>query len=213
MSHQSDNTQFPKTLLQKQIESAFLTVNIESIAHQLGYKPKAFQKRLSQHLNNSFLGLDQSSFDFKYSGEEFLKALATELKIDQKVGIDSIDCINRFLSKCQQSRVSIFVATDFDISQRRLPIFALAWLEHKRRKTFSCDEFIDNQVQMLDYVSSWIVEHYQRYQGVLDEWCEIQSYLYTNEDGEHFHISPKGHIHKIKKDEKLLKFPKASISI
>ncbi|WP_029407279.1 hypothetical protein [Thiomicrorhabdus sp. Milos-T2] len=213
MSHQSDKTQFPKTLLQKQIESAFLAVNIELIAHQLGYKLEAFQHRLSKHLNNSFLGLDQSSFDFKYSGAEFLKALATELKIGQKVVIDSLDCIDRFLSKCQQSKVSLFVVTDFDISKRRLPIFALACLEHKRRKTFGCDEFIDNKTQMLDYVSFWVIDHYQHYQGVLDEWGEIQSYLYTNEDGDHFHFSPKGYFHQIKEDEKLLKLSKASVSI
>lgn len=192
MSSQPNNPYFPKTLLQRQVECSFPLVDIESIAHQLGYKTDAFRERLSKHFHNSFLGLDQSSFDFKYSGEEFLRALAIELKIEQQIVNESLDCIHRFLSKCQNSPASIFVITDFDIKKRRLPIFALAAFEHHRRATFGCNEFIDNKKQMLSFVSLWVAEHYRSHQGILEVWGNIESYLYTDEDGKKYVFQPDG---------------------
>ena len=192
MGHQSNHVKFPKTLLQKQMESAVSSANMEAIAHKLGYKKDAFEERLSKHFQNSFLGLDQSTFDFKYSGEEFIKSLAKELKIDQQVATESLDCIHRFLSKCQKSPPRIFVVTDFDIHKRTLPIFLLVNFEYLRRATFRCDQFIDNKKQMLSFVSSWVTDHYQSNKGVLEVWGNIKSYLYTDEDGKKYVFQPDG---------------------
>jgi hypothetical protein len=115
---------------------------------------------------NLYVWLHSGYYDFKYTAEGFLKKLC--LILDIPYDELSIELQQLSIEVQQLSSNYIFVNTNFKRTTE--PIFALAFLESKRRLKVPTKD--------LEVVSKIVRQHYIENNGVLNIWGKIKNYVF-----------------------------------
>jgi hypothetical protein len=125
------------------------------------------------HSQNLCAWLHSGYYDFKYTAEEFLKKLCSILDIPQdELDIELQKQIQQYDEFCKLSSNYIFVNTNFKRTTE--PVFALAFLESKRRLKIPTKD--------LEVISKIVKEHYIENNGALNIWGKIENYIFHSID-------------------------------
>lgn len=173
-------------LINLQDELGIRTANSSAIEllRLMGYqRPVAAAKqRLRQVLEDPELGLERGGFDFRYSAEEFVKALC------EVVGIAPADyqpAVAAILQRLSEDRMAfkpyLFVDTDF--VRRNEPIHALAFSEGERYVHFDGGFWRKPLAEQVELARQRVCEHMAETDGDLGIWGQIQRY--------HFFYAPE----------------------
>jgi hypothetical protein len=184
------------TDLLKIIQQKIQNCDLSEIVSLMGYKKL---DRPLQRLNlllsapDLLRWFDQSSFDFKYSNQEFIFKLGTVLNIPQE---DLINWI--FKLNSEQKRIAnmfapyIFIDTQF--KRQNQPIFVLAALENKRRIAISKYDVLQDKSAELNRIIKIIKNNYRKNDGELEFWGPIHHYVYVFAADQNITLSPAGKI-------------------
>jgi len=165
--------------LQQKIRQRIEAVSLAELAKRLGYNEAGarFVARVERACSDPDLGLLTSGFDFKYSSEAFLLRLCAALDIDMADYQQEIDAIQA-QDRRMRSRFHscLFIDTDFDIRKNTAPLFALAFMESRRRL------YLEPEIQMspvkaqIEHVRKLIPAHFKASGGSIEFWGEIKRY-------------------------------------
>ena len=154
--------------------------SLKDIARAMGYSSRNLAPaaaRIHKVITDDKLGLGGGGYDFKYTNTEFVLTLCRVL------GLDSVDCsaeIDAIVAELDEYRQRyhpwLFVDTGFKRTTQ--PIFALAFMEGRRRIDLSKDLLILPMDKQVEQVGRLIRQHYQKSEGKLDLWGAIQGYKY-----------------------------------
>ena len=167
-------------MLLELIKQTIVGKNKEELLGSMGYKsPKVGLKTLNSLLeeNNLISWISKSHFDYVFTSESFLKELSNELNIDEQNVIDTLNEIANYHHECDKLKnLSLFVNTNFKRTTE--PIFALAFLESKRRITIDKNLLIGkSEDQVIERISNIIQAHYSENEGKLPLWGTIHTYI------------------------------------
>ena len=157
---------------------------------------KARRKNLSDFLKAGSLKnwLAHGHYDFVHSSGSFAKKLASLAGVDPST-IDRIvkEEAERRAALSQLQTPYIFVDTRFRRASQ--PIFALAFMEGKRRIALDKEAVYDRSLkETLKEVSRIIRDHYRNSGGKLKLWGKIHEYRYHHLDGRTFRFDTEGHL-------------------
>lgn len=168
--------------LQQELALRAAHIDDISLLYLMGYRHPTLKsrQRLRTVLADSMLGLRSSAFDFRYSSDAFVKALADALGADKifvelelaeiRQQIETYE--NRFVPR-------IFVDTGFRRTTQ--PIFALAACEHQREIGLSDDEMAQYErasvPERIRILCERVRRHYIEHSGFLGIWGFIQHYV------------------------------------
>ncbi len=169
----------------------------KELLRSLGYRDlRKGEESLSDFLSAGSLKnwLAHGHYDFVHSSGSFVKKLASLAGVDP-IAIDRIikeEAKRReILSRLQTPY--IFVDTRF--RRKNEPIFALAFMEGKRRIALDKEAVYDRSLEeTLQEVSQIIREHYRNTGGKLNLWGKIHEYRYHHLDGRTFRFDTEGHL-------------------
>ena len=159
------------------------TVNQEELCKKLGYKTKKISLCLQklQILTESkslyeFFKRKDVGFDFVYTSEEFVKRVCKELNIS--ICEEEIKKAKEYEKKHQEQYAAIiFIDTGF--KRKNEPIFALAFMEGKRRIRFEKEWLVKTPFEeQLKKISELVKKHYKEHNGKLPLWGTIKRYVY-----------------------------------
>ncbi|GEM_PF-1134637 len=138
--------------------------------------------------------LAKGHYDFVHSSESFVKKLASLAGVDPNVIDRSINTeAKRRAILSQLLPPYIFVDTRF--RRKNEPIFALAFMEGKRRIALDKEAVYDRSLrETLQEVSQIIREHYRNTGGKLNLWGKIHEYRYHHLDGRTFRFDTEGRL-------------------
>lgn len=145
----------------------------------MGYPRPSIQnlERLQAVLSSSVLGFDKSTYDFRYSGDEFVLSLSTALGLSRSFAKQEIAVIKSAIERePNRFKPYLFVGTDFRRDNQ--PLFMLALLQHQRYVPvldIKCDTPIAQQIEI---AGNYVREHYAQSGGDLGTWGTIQRYLF-----------------------------------
>lgn len=131
-------------------------------------------------------------FDFRYSAEEFLLAVAKACGFDEGAFAQEIEkAKERQIEISKLQTPYIFVDTNFKrVSQ---PIFALAVSEGLRRLILDKEELYDlSKEERLSKVSEIVASHYKESGGEIGIWGKIAAYNFHDIDGKAYIFDPDG---------------------
>ncbi|MES1924795.1 hypothetical protein [Salinisphaera sp. T31B1] len=149
------------------------------LARRMGYRrvDERLLARIEHVLGDTWLGLDSSAFDFRYSRDEFLVAMCDALAIDPALREPVHQRIRaRVHHRNTAFRPCLFVDTGF--KRRHEPIFALGLMEPRRWLGFERD-FVEHDLAMqFEIARERVIAHYRHSGGHLPPWGVIQRYLF-----------------------------------
>ncbi len=183
------------TQLQQQLQQALQGRDTGAVLRQLGYTAdnQAALTRLLATVESEHYGLDQSRFDFRYSGADFLRALARVLDLDPEPVAAEIDRVQTFLKdNATAFRPYIWVNTHFRRTTQ--PLFALAACEPQRYLGLDWQLPRQPMEKQLVKVRQCIAEHWADTQGDLGIWGTIQEYWYFWQPRRAVRLSPEGNV-------------------
>jgi hypothetical protein len=166
----------------------------DALVKTLGYRsvPKG-RKTLEEFLQAPDIEswLSGSHYDLTHSSRSFLKALCRELDLGEACERE-IAAYERKQEELQKMETPwIFIYTGF--RRKSEPIFALAFLEPRRRIVFDKAWARGRRLEeILDELSRLIPEHYREHEGKLPIWGPIRSYVYHHTDGSQYIFDPDG---------------------
>lgn len=179
--------------LQTELQSRLKAHDTPTLLRQLGYAP-GNQKALARLLitvEDDFYGLDQSRFDFRYSGADFLRALARQLDIAPEWVEAEIRRVQNAL-KAQATAFKPYLWVDTHFQRQSQPLFALAVCENQRYLPLDWRLPQASEEKQLAELRKLIAEHWQHTQGDLGIWGRIQCYWYCYAEGQYWRFSPDG---------------------
>jgi len=154
--------------------------SLKDIARAMGYSSRNLAQaaeRIHKVITDDKLGLGEGGYDFKYTNTEFV------LKLCEVLGLDADGCsrqVGAIVAELEEYRNRyhpwLFVDTNFKRTSQ--PIFALAFMEVRRRMDLSKDLVILPMNKQVEQVGRLIRQHYQKSGGKLDLWGPIQHYKY-----------------------------------
>ncbi|QCT95031.1 hypothetical protein FE773_07455 [Caminibacter mediatlanticus TB-2] len=182
--------------LQEKIKN-FSRDEVYNVIEKLKYKGsynKAIEKIESLKNNSLREYLQKPHFDFHYSSKEFLYKLAEILNLDVeklKKEVKEIDDYLTIISKLPEPY--IFVDTNFKRANQ--PIFALAFMEGKRRIGVNKEEVYNKPLdEVLKNVGEFVKNHYKKNEGKLPMWGKIHKYVYHHIDGKSYVFDKEGNL-------------------
>ena len=169
----------------------------KELMHSLGYH----DLRKGEESLNAFLSagslknwLAHGHYDFVHSSESFTKKLASLAGVDP-------GAIDRIVDKEAERRATLsqlqtpYIFVDTRFRRKNEPIFALAFMEGKRRIALDKETVYDRSLkETLQEVSQIIREHYRNTGGKLKLWGKIHEYRYHHLDGRTFRFDTEGHL-------------------
>lgn len=165
------------------------------LAYQMGYTNfDQFQFRLNKLINEPYLGLGDGYYDFKMDTVTFIQTLCEQLDLEVEKAQKLILCIQENLTAYNEFRPYISIETDFDIHQNSSALLALTFMEPKRQIKVTLDEFCLDCNAMIEVISQKVVAHYQQENGVVDQWGDIQSYVYFHNLQTQVHFDCQGEV-------------------
>ena len=181
--------------LEEKIREKINTTGKDTLLKAMGYHHlEKGRKRLDVFLEapSIFAWLMHGSFDMKYDSKAFLKVLGKVLHISEReIEETIISSEKRSKELDEMEEPYIFVDTKF--KRNNEPIFALAFMESKRRikldKVFCIYKSKQN---ILDEVIRLIQKHFEDNEGRLKLWGKIDLYVYHHIDGSRYIFTPDG---------------------
>ena len=138
--------------------------------------------------------LTHGHYDFVHSSESFVKKLASLAGVDP-------DVIDRIIEAEAKRRAILsqllppYIFVDTRFRRKNEPIFALAFMEGKRRIALDKETVYDRSLkETLQEVSQIIRDHYRNTGGKLNLWGKIHEYRYHHLDGRTFRFDTEGHL-------------------
>ncbi|KAA1173950.1 hypothetical protein FWJ25_11120 [Marinobacter salinexigens] len=167
----------------------------DNILRSMGYgKPTQAQfERLQVVLDDPEFGLGQSHFDFKYSSDNFLRALCVAVGINAKVADARIQKIRSRLEEERQA-FKPFIWVDTGFVRKSQPIFALAVCEHQRYLHFPEDFWRLSIDEQLGVAKCRVQEHVYENGRELGIWGEIKQYWFYYEKDAAYLLSLNGEV-------------------
>lgn len=151
------------------------------------------QARLQTVFEDPDLSLRQGGFDFRYSDEEFVKALCEVLGIP---AVDYQPAIAAILQRLSEDRMAfkpyLFVDTDF--VRRNQPVHALAFCEGQRYVHFDTGFWRKPLTEQVELARQRVREHMAETRGDLDIWGQIQRYHFFYAPEQSVEIAPDGQV-------------------
>ena len=200
--------------LHQQIKQKTLSVPTEELLKKLGYQ----NLQLGEQTLNAFLDsksiyqwLLEGYFYFKYNSESFLKKLSSILEIPSEEVEAEIKKDKEHVNTIKSMKQPYsFVNTNFKRTSE--PIFALAFMENKRRVFFEKEELYNKSDEViLELVGQTIKQHYIDNNDELKLWGLIENYIYHHIDNRTFIFDTNGKI--IKQPEQPIIESKAEFKI
>lgn len=181
--------------LQDRLQQGLRRQDTNEVLRQLGYTPdnQWALARLMATVEGEFYGLDESRFDFRYSGADFLRALARILEIDPEPVEAEVARVQGFL-KDKATAFQPFIWVDTHFRRTGQPIFALAACEPQRYLRLDWQLPGEPWGRQLDQVRQCMAEHWADTGGTLGIWGTIQEYWYFYEKRRALRLSPAGDI-------------------
>jgi hypothetical protein len=154
-------------------------IDSNELLQAMGYPGPSLQnvERLQSVLSSSVLGLDQSAFDFRYSGEEFVLSLSKALGLRRSFAQRGIAVIKSVIER-EASRFKPYLFVDTGFKRNNQPLFVLAFLEHQRHVPVLDIQFDTPIAQQIELAGRYVREHYAQSRGDLGTWGTIQRYLF-----------------------------------
>lgn len=165
-----------KGILNQKIKDA----SIEDLKQKLDYQStKKLEKSLNKFLKTETIyeWLNSGFYDLSNNAEQFLIKLCKALEISNIELQKELDnCINKKTEIEKFKDAYIFVNTNF--KRKSEPIFALAFLESKRRISLYKNEkyLFKSRNEILNIISNEIIKHYIFNNGKLVVWGDIVNY-------------------------------------
>ena len=172
-----------------------------SLIQALGYnKIEKGYKTLEAFLDAKSLyeWIKEGHFDFRYSAEEFLLAVAKECSFDEKQIAQEIEkAKKRQIEIAKLQTPYIFIDTNFKRTTQ--PIFVLAFSEGLRRITLDKEDLYDlSKEERLSQVAKLVAKHYKKSGGEITVWGKIHAYNFHDIDGAIYIYDTEGNL--IEKD-------------
>ncbi len=169
----------------------------KELLRSLGYHDiRKGEKSLSDFLKAGSLKnwLAHGHYDFVHSSESFAKKLAS------LAGVDPIE-IDRIVDEEAERRAVLsrllppYIFVDTRFRRKNEPIFALAFMESKRRISLDKETVYDQGLEAtLREVGRIVREHYRDTGGELKLWGKIHEYRYHHLDGRTFRFDTEGRL-------------------
>ena len=179
--------------LQSQMQAKLRQHDTDSVLRQLGYAPDNRQalERLLTTVEDDYYGLDQSRFDFRYSGADFLRALCRQLDLPPEPVEAEINRVQNEL-KAETTAFKPYLWVDTHFRRSTQPLFALAACESQRYLPLDWRLPQRPEAEQLSTVRALIEKHWQATEGDLGIWGQIQAYWYYYAKEQYWLFSPQG---------------------
>jgi len=165
--------------LQRALNDKVKLVGMDTVLTLIGYHgamlPKA-RERLFYIISDPFLGANSSFYDFKYSNEGYLKAVCEAVNIDFDDYRDEYAHITKQASIIM-SRKPPYLLIETDFIRSNEPVFALAFLEDKRRIKLPKELVLDSVVAVIKSAIKTVKDHFQVSAGTIEFWGNIKHYV------------------------------------
>ena len=173
---------------------------LKSLAVELGYaNPKKGLFMLQRFIKEkSLLGWLSSGvqYDFKYDTTGFVNALASVLKVDIDQNLKEA---NRYIGM-QRKLESAYIEVDTNFSRKGESLLLLMGMSKLRIIHFDKSGLVGKSDETIfKAVQKTIQEHYQKTQGVLPLWGEIEKYIYYHIDECKYILDCEGNVMNIVK--------------
>lgn len=170
--------------LLKEIKIKLNGVKKEAIVSALGYcnKKKGIKRlNLLLTLDNTEEWLKRSGYDFVHSNKSFLIKLCDSLDIKEDYYMETINKTTHKLKLLSQMpQPYVFINTNF--KRQSQPIFVLAFLENQRRIYINKIKVFESNDDGLSIVKEIVKNNYNKTNGRLTMWGEIDNYIYHVND-------------------------------
>ena len=184
--------------LQQELQLRLSNVDLRDISQMMGYRSRRIDqgvKRIQRLLSDPYLGLGNGEYDFKYSDEEFLRALCELVGLGIEAHEGEVDNLRRDLGERRQVFKSyVFVDTGFQRTTE--PAFVLALCESRRRIFLDADTRMLPMDQQVYQVQKMVRDHFEACNGTLGIWGNIRRYLFVYKENEQLVLSTNGSIVK-----------------
>ncbi len=185
--------------IQKITKDKLRNISKENLIEALEYQSfKRGLRTLTDFLEHKSLytWIYSGHYDFKYTAIEFIKKLAIIFDIDQKEILLEIEeskiLYNEVNSYCNSY---IFVNTDFKRTTQ--PIFALCVSEGQRNIRLEKEDLVfKSKKEVLQIISSTVLNHYKESAGEIGIWGKIKRYTYHHKDGQIYVFNCNGELIK-----------------
>jgi len=185
--------------LQQELRLRAANISRDDLLHLLGYRrltPK-HRQRLFSVLNEPWLGLRRSAFDFRYGDHAFILALADVLGINVQLAKTQLQVIRSDLYALESEFVP-YIWVDTGFKRTTQPIFALAFCEPQRTIRLNEQDLAlyrkMNMPQRVQLISRTVKAHHQMHQDRLGIWGVIQRYVYHYEQSRALILLPNGEV-------------------
>ncbi len=151
----------------------------DDILKAMGYhKPtSAHRERLRSVVDDPEFGLSDGGFDFKYSSQEFLRALCVVTGIDTELADQRIQRIQKHLEE-EREAFKPYIWVDTGFQRQSQPIFALTICEPQRYLHFPKDFWRLSIDRQLGGAQCRVREHVYETGRDLGIWGEIKQYWF-----------------------------------
>ncbi len=168
-----------KIELVKQLEYSSLEKGLETLEIFLNH-------------NNINDWLQSGHYDFKYNTEQFFIKLCEVLNIS-KQDVELVLNKKQVLLDEIASIKSTYIFINTNFKRTTQPIFALAFCESQRRIKLNLNELIfKSDIEVKEYISEIVKNHYKETSGSIGIWGNIVSYLYHYKDNTRYIFNTDG---------------------
>lgn len=165
------------TVLRTQIQEKLGQRSAIEVLTSMGYAKASLLnlERFDAVLSGPHFGLDSGDFDFRYSDQQFLRALCACLEIDMTLVDQVIDEVAEWLEE-ERDAFKPYLWVDTEFQRTTQPLFALAACESHRYLEVGDDAWHLSEIEKLEAAKHVVVKHVQETSGKLSIWGEIKRY-------------------------------------
>jgi len=140
------------------------------------------------------LWLSSGNYDLVHTTTSFLERLCVELGIEPSLYEEELAlAVSKNVALSKFKDCYIFINTNFKRTSE--PIFALAFMESKRRISLDKNDIIFKDIdEVLNIVSTVVRDHYLSTKGKLALWGKIENYVYHHGDDKTYIFDTEGKI-------------------
>lgn len=171
------------------------TTGADAVLAKMGYRrvTDRLRKRLESVLASEDLGLDQSHFDFRFNGLEFLRALCAAAELEPAYYEAKILEIETMVAEDRRAfRPYLWVDTHF--RRKSQPIFALALSEPQRYVDFPARFWRLPPEKQLSMAQGKVRWHMTETGGELGIWGSICGYFFFYSENNAYELDTEGNV-------------------
>jgi len=167
----------------------------EQLLRIMGYRNPgtSTKKRLQSVLESPDFGLEQGSYDFRYTSRQFLTVLCIAVGMERPVIKTRVEQLEH---RIEEERVAFkpYLWVDTDFKRQNQPVFMLAALNQQRYLHFTKGFWRNDLASQLEIAQSWVRVHMSKTDGELGTWGRIQQYLFYYTASQAYILAPSGEV-------------------